>query len=353
MPPKLAVREHNPKRDAWQKEEPEASQAPPPEALQRRRGNVMNAASAFQVGRPKPPPPPKPTPAELRIARVSEALCNLCDLFEELAQEELEQETKLRRVASIIPQRLSEISEELPRAKAALQEFQETSRLVEQRSSGLVASSKSSLNRRSSVSDMSVRDMIAAAGAESDMRATSMVEESALKNAVTALEQEKQDLEQELAKNRTVVDELRPGNDDERLRERWNKEAVEHLDLMLNCSARTVRKRAASTLAVVAEGSAETKRLITARGQTENRSCEGIAPKLVKVSACLTLASCFSAMTVCTMLDYPCPFLRTPTNTLSSVCVLAAAPYGCTRSHQNSLCAVKSKCDNLQHAPRL
>ena len=65
------------------------------------------------AGKPKPPPAPAATPCELRMAKLAEQLVGLCATFEELAQEQHSEETKLSRVRKGIPERLAEIEHEV------------------------------------------------------------------------------------------------------------------------------------------------------------------------------------------------------------------------------------------------
>ena len=88
-----------------------------------------------------------------------------------------------------------------------------------------------------------------------------------------------------MAKNKPIAEELSApcanAFEESRWVERWRPEAVRYVREMMSCAARTVRIRAASTLAVLAGCSVESKGLITECGRSRNELVEGIAPKLV------------------------------------------------------------------------
>ena len=97
------------------------------------------------------------------------------------------------------------------------------------------------------------------------------------------LKAERVELEREMEEHKSfVADRDRAlSTADSRWRELWNVEAVAHLAEMMQCQSRTVREKAAGSIALLCECSRDNQRLFTERSRTAEREVKGIAPSIV------------------------------------------------------------------------
>lgn len=235
--------------------------------------NSREGKPFMRVGRVKPPAP-KATPAEIRMAKLSEALCALCVTFEELALEQQQEEQLRHRVMVEVPSRLEAVQTEV--AQLLSRREARTRGRRSSFSGGANAAVASSATKRACATAATM-DPLAAALNDAARAETAASEEYAAESRLRELQEERIRLDAELRAHESVIEDAnqtRSPGEEARWAERWNAEAVIYLRSMLSCAARAVRLRAALSLAVLAGSTDDCKQIITKHGPTKRQDVE-------------------------------------------------------------------------------